>query len=196
MSKRRGFEIHGASDDAHRRGAGRESYDARYRFNYSREEREARAGRRVPDKPGSFFSRHRGTVILLFDLMIIAVVFVVFRSFLMPEPHKEVLGGYEFELQAVADQDELVLRMRVVRRSEADAREERPDTARSGIFEVRVPADPEQPELVGFVDLLPTGERPRIHEERLARDAVASDTVTARVIMDEQEVTLSTRLPR
>ncbi len=196
MSRRSGFGTHDTPDDARRRGAGREEYDARYRYNYSREEREARAGRRSPEKPQSFFSRHRGTVILLFDLMIIAVVFVVFRSFLMPEPHKELLAGYEFELQAVADQNEFVVRIRVAKQTEADPDETHSDAARSGLFEVRVPADPEQPELVGLVDLLPTGERPRIVEERVTRAELTSDSVTARVTIDELETTLSTRLPR
>lgn len=169
------------------------SADARYRFNYSREEREGRSVRRAEQKRETLFSRHRGTIILLFDVMIIGVVFVVFRGFLMPEPHRDTLGGYEFELQAVADGEEVVVRVRVARSSEADA----PGAAgSSGFFAVRVPADLELPELAELIDLVPQGDRPRIVHRRISREALPADTVTARVVLGGESASLSTSISR
>ncbi len=169
--------------------------DARYHFNYSREEREARTSRKSAGKPQTLFSRHRGTIIVLFDLMIIAVVFVVFRGFLIPEPHRDALAGYELELQAVPDGDEVTIRVRVVSTDTGGhERSDAPQAQRSGLLEVRVPADPDTPQLAELMDLVPTGDRPRIVQTQVARESIEGDEITARVTIDDAETTLRARL--
>ncbi len=169
--------------------------DARYRFNYSRDEREARSSRKATGKPERLFSRHRGTIILLFDLMIIAVVFIVFRGFLIPEPHRDALAGYGLELQAVPDGDEVIIRVRAVTadNGERESGGER-GAEHSGLLVVRVPADPDKSQLTELMDLLPAGDRPRIVQTRVARDSIEGDEISARVIINGAETTLRVRL--
>ncbi len=167
--------------------------DSRYQFNYNREERQAWSSRKAAQKRETLFSRHRGTIIVLFDLVIIAVVFVVFRGFLIPEPHRETLGGYDFELQVVNENDDVVVRLRASRGASG---EDTQPGDHAGFFQVRVPADVKHPAVIELFDLVPSGEQPRIVQQRVSRDLLDSETVTALVLMNDKSVTLSTRVGR
>ncbi len=84
-------------------------------FHYSREERLSQPGAprfRVPRK-GGLFRRNRSLLIVLIDVLLISVVFFLYRQFFASPTYESEIAGYKLLLRVFPVKDKVIVNLRV-----------------------------------------------------------------------------------
>ena len=83
-------------------------------FHYDRSDRLA-SDECETKPPESFIKRNRTWLITLADIVLLLIMFVLYRLFLTPHPERERLEGVEFRLESFLFEDELYVTVEVER---------------------------------------------------------------------------------
>lgn len=96
-------------------------------FHYKREDRLKGASEEVrsladENRPrGNVFRRNRGLVIVLLDIIIILILFGIYYFFLRPSAGSKTVAGFDFELEAVYFDNDILLAVSIIRTESADS---------------------------------------------------------------------------
>ena len=83
-------------------------------FHYDRSDRLG-AGEPESNAPESFIKRNRSWLITLADIVLLLIMFVLYRVFLTPHPERVRADGVEFRLESFLFEDELYVTLEVER---------------------------------------------------------------------------------
>lgn len=85
-----------------------------YHFHYNREERVSLAGDslgRVDHR--SWFRKNRGNVLLIIDILLIIIIFIIFNTFLKPDPSTSENETHQFQLRAIQFGNEILATVKI-----------------------------------------------------------------------------------